>query len=264
MRIPMILVSVVFLGTGCRLSQRPNVTADDPITVAVRMNGIDAATIDQYKLSAQMKLCADTTGTATIGTSYNFAVKGVKKDTVCQIRLVGAKGSDAGVSFFDGSEDGVYFDSTSVTIKEDITGGLSADAFLQKHFATKITAPSTTFRVDASVHAEIELVSTCTCRIHCTPALVNDASLVRVAATRKDATCSFDNVAVATASECTEMVVQCGDKVYAGKWPAALKIDTSAGKSTTLPVVNILAATPTADGSVIVNPEISKTGGPQK
>lgn len=251
---------------GCRTAQRKNVATDNPVTITIRMNGITDDAVAKYKLEAQLKLCADTSGTLATGTTYKFSAHNIKKDTVCQVRLVGPKGSEAGVSFFPGSDDGLYFDATSVTIRQDETGALVADAYMQKHFTTTMNPQVSTWKIISTFKSDTALSPTCTCRLQCQPPIANDAALVQIGASPTDGKCTFDNVSSTpgAAISCNQIVVQCGDKLYAGTWPAPLPADTSAGKVNTLALINVLPATPTPEGDVVVVPEIHKTGTPVK
>lgn len=254
--------SLAVLASSCRTGQRPNITVDNPIKVEIRMNGIDVKTIEAYHLVAQLKLCADTTGTLGLGTTYGFSAYSLKKDTVCQVRMTGPKAADAGVIFFSGTDDGLYFDSASVTIHEDQNGALTADAYLQKHFTTPIPPQTTVWKIDAPIKADVALNGSCTCRIECAPKIANDASLVTPSSNPLEGNCHFDNASSAQllGTQCSSLVVQCGGNILAGKWAPPQAADASGGKSQTFTPIKVSPATPTPEGNVVINPEINKTG----
>jgi hypothetical protein len=224
------------------------------------MTGVQADTLAKYKLVAQMKQCSEATGTLISGTTFKFSGQLLRQDVVCTIRLIGPKAAEANVVFFDALEDGLYFEDSNVVIKEDQSGGLVANAFLEKRFTEALGPTTRTWRITAPIESSAPLENSCTCRIECSPEIINDASLVKVLAEKDKGTCTFDNAVdpELESTECSEMIVQCGEGLFVGKWLSPQKADTKSGGSEVFPTLKILPAVSTDEGDVIVIPEIKK------
>lgn len=248
--------------TSCRTSQRKNFSTDQPVTVSITISGASNKDIERYQLTPQLKRCADTVGSLKSGSTYQFTATQLKKDTECDVRLTGPLASEAGVSFFSGTEDGVYYEAENVVLGADETGALVADAYMQKNFTSKISPNVSTWKIYAAFTSETSLSTACTCRIQCDPTITNDAALVsKLTNSNKQGHCVFDNAADSEASgaSCIELVVQCASTIYLGRWPSAVSIETTGGKVNTLPQISIAPAALSEDGEVILKPEINKT-----
>jgi hypothetical protein len=246
---------------GCRTTQRPTVTSEDPIAVTLRLHGVDAETITKYKLTAQLKLCFEASGKQLTSTTYVFMVEGVHRDTICQVRLVGPPSNESNVNFFSGTSDGVYFDAVSVVLTLNPDGGLGGDAFLQKHFSEKTgITPAAIYKVHAALVSEKTLSSSCTCRLTCEPTLVNDAAIVTPEAGTKNASCQFDNLVRKERDrhECNQLFVQCGPELFASSISPAAVIAAGPGVTTNIGPLTLNPAQVTPEGDVIIIPRINR------
>ena len=245
--------------TGCKTSPRTSVTPDDPVSLSVTLYQVSEADIDTYKLNVQMALCAESTGVKAQGTTYTFKVPSLAKDTTCQIHLIGAKASDANVKFFTNS-DGLYYKDDQVTIKQDTTGGLKGDAYVQALFSQNIvTQPgSTTYQITAPITAKTALVDTCTCTLDCAPEIANHNALLAKGTTVNDGTCKFVNATVAgtTSVVCNKINLQCGEVFYAAVYNPAVTADAGANKTSTLPTIELQPGVPTTTGDVTIDVQI--------
>lgn len=245
--------------SSCRTGARSSVSPDDPIAVNVTLYQVNEADINQYKLNVQMGLCSDATGTKVEGTTYKFQIQSIPKDTTCQIHLVGAKGSAAGVQFYTNS-DGLYYKDDQVVIKADTNGALRGDAYLQALFSPNSgnKPGTTTWQITAPVTAKTALVDTCTCNLDCSPTLTNHTALFVKGSTPNDGSCTFVNAVTAGVSsvQCTKMNVQCGEAFYAASYTPAANADATASKSTKLPSVELQPGVPSPEGDVSIDVQI--------
>ena len=245
--------------SSCRTGARSSVSPDDPIAVNVTLYQVTDSDISQYKLNVQMALCSDATGTKVDGTTYKFQIASIPKDTTCQIHLVGAKSSAAGVQFYT-NNDGLYYKDDQVVIKADATGALKGDAYLQALFSpnTNNKPGTTTWQIVAPVTSKAALVDTCTCNLDCSPKLTNHTALFVKGNTPNDGSCTFVNASASglTSVQCTKMNVQCGEAFYAASYSPAASADATANKSTSLPSVDLQPGVPSAEGDVSIDVQI--------
>jgi hypothetical protein len=228
---------------SCRTGLRAEQDASELITVKFRVAGLNRADKVRTDLTYSLSGCGSeaVSGTYDPSGSVTFQTRNIKKGDSCDLSVKSTSGATAGIEWF--SEPGLLYKAAKTPISSR-EGQLYGTAALQQMYSIAKAPTPNLVTLRASFKSPSALTDVCTCLLGTNPQLQNNVSVVEKSSGTQGL-CSFANNASPEYAklETATLLVQCGQNIFKGNWPAGTFVNAAAAGSIPLAELTLTPAT---------------------